>query len=423
VNSRVLLAAAFCLTQGACHRAPPPDAGATGPSPAAASGLVAGTYRAVLRLPGGELPFGFSVGTHDGKPIVYLLNGAESVPVTEIEANGGTFVLRMPGYANRIELAPDATGYRGAAVMVRRGGGEVRLPFAATAGEHRRFFADPTPDPPQIAGRWSVTLRDRAGTTTPAIAEFEQSGARVVGTFLAPDGDHRFLEGELHGEELWLSRFDGGSAFLYHGRLGADGTLSGKLWSGSWSVDDWTARRDAGAALTDPATPAGSKLPEHLSFAFPDLDGRIVSLADERFRGKVVIVSLGGSWCPNCHDEAAFLVPLYRELHAAGLEVVSLEFEHFGDFAAAAAANRRFVASAGIEWPVLIAGVSDRDDAARKLPMLGRVYAFPTTAVVDRRGHVRALHSGFAGPATGQHYDDFKTEFSGRIRALLAEKA
>ncbi len=421
MNRRVLLAAALCLAQGACHRASSPDGGAPATPPAAATPLRAGTYRAVLLLPGGELPFGFRVDRLGGKPIVYLLNGAESVPVTEIESNGGRFVLRMPGYANRIEFAPDATGYRGVAVMVRPGGGEIRLPFQATAGAQPRFFTETMKDPPQIAGRWAVTLRDHSGATTPALAEFAQSGARVEGTFLAPDGDHRFLEGELHGEELWLSRFDGGSAFLYHARLGADGTLAGQLWSGSWSVDEWSARRDAGATLSDPATAAGSKLPERLSFAFPDLDGRIVSLADARFRGKVVIVALGGSWCPNCHDEAAFLVPLYAELHAAGLEVVSLEFEHFGDFAAAAAANRRFVASAGIEWPVLIAGISDRDDAARKLPMLGHVYAFPTTVVVDRRGHVRALHSGFVGPATGQHYLDFKTEFGARIRALLAE--
>ena len=46
-------------------------------------------------------------------------------------------------------------------------------------------------------------------------------------------------------------------------------------------------------------------------FAFPDLTGKMVSNTDERFRGKVVIVAIGGSWCPNCHDEAPFLVELY----------------------------------------------------------------------------------------------------------------
>ena len=37
-----------------------------------------------------------------------------------------------------------------------------------------------------------------------------------------------------------------------------------------------------------------------------------VSLQDERYKGKVVIVSILGSWCPNCLDEAEFLAPWYK---------------------------------------------------------------------------------------------------------------
>jgi len=160
---------------------------------------------------------------------------------------------------------------------------------------------------------------------------------------------------------------------------------------------------------------------ENLEFSFPDLDGRTISLSDPQFAGKVVIVTLAGSWCPNCHDEAAFLAALYRECHAQGLEIVSLMFEHFGDFEQAAAATRRFRDKYDIEYATLIAGTSERDEAAKALPQLNGVFAYPTTIWVDRTGRVRKIHAGFAGPATGWHHDELVTEFTAFTRVLLAE--
>jgi peroxiredoxin len=397
---------------GACARPP------HGP----AAGLVPGVYRAVISLPGGDLPFGFTVVEREGRKSVAIQNGREVVEASELEDQAGRFVLRFPGYENRIEASAAPGGYAGAVVMVRRGGREVRLPFTAVYGERFRFARTPTPDPPNVAGRWAVGFTGADGKTSPAVAEFEQQGAHVTGTFLDPTGDHRFLEGELVDDELELSRFDGGSAFLYRARVLPDGTLAGKFWSGSWSEDTLAAHRDPSATLVDPAiAAAAAAAAAPFAFSFPDLDGRSVALADPRFRGKVVIVALGGSWCPNCHDEAAFLKPLYGALHARGLEIIYLQFEYFGDFAQAVAANRRFVAKYGIDWPVLIAGISDKDEAARKLPRLGRVYAFPTTVVIDRSGRLRDVHSGFSGPATGQHYEEFRASFTGLIESLLDE--
>ena len=156
-------------------------------------------------------------------------------------------------------------------------------------------------------------------------------------------------------------------------------------------------------------------------FAFPDLAGSTVTSQDPRFRGKVLIVALAGSWCPNCHDEAAFLAPLYQEYRGKGLEVVSLMFEHFGDFPSAVAATQRFRRNYGIEYTTLIAGISDKDDAAKRLPMLDRVYAFPTTIFIDRKGRVRKIHTGFSGPATGDHYTQFVNEVKTTLDQLLAE--
>jgi thiol-disulfide isomerase/thioredoxin len=146
----------------------------------------------------------------------------------------------------------------------------------------------------------------------------------------------------------------------------------------------------------------------------------VTSLDDPRFRGKVLIVALAGSWCPNCHDEAAFLEPFYREYRAKGVEVVSLMFEYFGDFPRAAEATERFRKHYGIDYTTLIAGISNKDDASKRLPMLDRVIAYPTTIFIDRTGHVNKIHTGFSGPGTGAHYDALVHEFRAEVDHLLA---
>jgi thiol-disulfide isomerase/thioredoxin len=160
---------------------------------------------------------------------------------------------------------------------------------------------------------------------------------------------------------------------------------------------------------------------KRFEFSFPDLDGNPVTSKDPRFKGKVLIVALAGSWCPNCHDEAAFLEPLYRDYRAKGVEIVSLMFEHFGDFPRASQAALRFKQHYGIEYTTLIAGISDKDEAGKKLPMLDKFQAFPTTVFVDKKGNVRKIHTGFTGPATGEHYSEFVAEVKSTLDQLLAE--
>jgi peroxiredoxin len=255
-----------------------------------------------------------------------------------------------------------------------------------------------------------------------AVGEFSQSHDVITGTILTTTGDHRFLAGQVKGDEVFLSTFDGAHVFLYKAKMTADGGLAGDWWSGLAYHEKWTAKRDATAQLPDAygltAMRPGVK---KFDFAFPDLSGKTVSSKDAQFHGKVLIVALAGSWCPNCHDEAAFLAPLYQDYRGKGLEIVSLMFEHFGDFPRAAEATQRFRQHYGIEYTTLIAGISDKDEAAKKLPMLQSFVAFPTTIFIDRKGNVRKIHTGYTGPATGDHYVQFVSEVKTTLDQLLAE--
>jgi thiol-disulfide isomerase/thioredoxin len=409
IGALSLLAVGLC----ACHRGTPNE-----PAPA----VKMGTYRAVLTLPGGELPFGLELGVEGAKTLGYLVNGKERVKLDEVKVAGPHLEISMPGYENRLTADAAGDGLQGEVVLVKSGGKQQHIPLHAQQGREYRFFAMPTPGSIDVSGRWAVRFVDDDGTPEIAVGEFAQSRDVVSGTFLTETGDHRFLAGQVRGDGLFLSTFDGAHAFLYKATAAADGTLAGDFWVGTAHHERWTAKRDANAALPDEYglthMRAGAK---QFDFAFPDLAGKTVTSKDPAFQGKVLVVALAGSWCPNCHDEAAFLEPLYREYRGKGVEIISLMFEHFGDFPHAAEATQRFRQHYGIEYTTLIAGISVKDEAAKKLPMLDRVYAFPTTLFIDRKGVVRKIHTGFSGPATGEHYAQFVDEVKTTLNQLLAE--
>jgi peroxiredoxin len=64
-----------------------------------------------------------------------------------------------------------------------------------------------------------------------------------------------------------------------------------------------------------------------LDFSFPGINGKQVSLSDDKYKGKVVIVEIIGTWCPNCTDQTVFLSPWFNKNHGRGVEAIALGFE------------------------------------------------------------------------------------------------
>lgn len=388
------------------------------------SRLEPGTYRAVLTVPGGELPFGFELAQEQGAWVAYLVNGEQRVRVTDVQVKRGRIAMTMPGYINSLSARVRDNQLKGHVVLVKRGGTENEIPLVATRDETHRFFKEPTTDNADLSGRWSVTFTDKDGKKIPAVAEFRQRFSELTGTFLTETGDYGHLVGEVRDDELYLSTFDGGRAYLFRARLTPGDELAGTRWSGISSREEFVARRDPEAALRDPD--AITRIRDEtwtLGFTFPDEDGNPVSLADARFRAKVVILTFIGSWCPNSHDATAFLAQFYREQRSRGVEVVALMFEHFDAFAPSAAAVKALRAQYRVEYPTLIAGVSEKGKAAEQFPQLSHVHAFPTLLFIDRRGRVRRIYTGFTGPATGDHYEELTRSLTNTVDALLAESS
>jgi len=159
---------------------------------------------------------------------------------------------------------------------------------------------------------------------------------------------------------------------------------------------------------------------EKFTFKFPDVDGNLVSNEDPRFKGKVVLAIVTGTWCPNCHDEAQYLVQLDKKYRDKGLAIVALDFEE-PEQQGSLARERAFVKQYRVKYSYLIAGAPA--EMWEKVPQLVNLNTWPATVFVGRDGRVRAVHSGFASPASGEFNEQLKKEFITKIDQLLAERA
>jgi len=361
------------------------------------------------------------------------VTGGEELPFSSVEQDGSKVMLRFAWYDSEIS----ARFEKGALIGEWRKtipDGDSRLPFRASRDAGTRFSrAQPAEGSraegaialPSVNGAWAVEFQDEDGSEA-ARGKFHQQGNRVTGTFLTPTGDYRFLEGSYEEGLLRLSTFDGAHAFLFHARAKEDGSLEGDFWSRDSYHATWTAR-----PVDEQAEPLPDAWQEveltndegRLSFRFPDRSGEPVSLEDPRFANKVVLVNVFGTWCPNCNDEAPLLAQWHRKYRDQGLEIVGLAYEFSGDPARDGEMLNRFASRYGIEYPLLLAGVSDKSKAGETLPDLSAVRSYPTTIFVGRDGKVRRIHSGFSGPGTGDNYTELVGEFETLIEELLAETA
>ncbi len=375
-------------------------------------------WRLEIQLPQVVLPVALHLA--NDLSAAWLENGAERVPVPAISHNGSHLQLRFPAFNNTFELEMTEQRLEGELTLVKLGY-EQLMPVTGSRGLDYRFTASPKAAV-DLTGRWQVVFTDDDGNKTDAVGEFDQQGSRVVGTFLTPTGDYRYLQGEVDGRQLQLSTFDGAHAFVFIAEMNADGELAGDFWSGSRWHESWVARKNFAARLPDPYTLTYLKEGyDSLAFTFPDLEGQPTSLSDGKYKGKVVLVTLSGSWCPNCADEVAFLTEYFRDNQERGLEIITLLYEHFEDFERAAAQGQALRDQYRIDYDLLVAGTSDKTQAAQTLPMLNHVLAFPTMIFIDRSGSVRRIYTGFSGPGTGAHYAQFAADFKQTMDELLAE--
>ena len=151
-------------------------------------------------------------------------------------------------------------------------------------------------------------------------------------------------------------------------------------------------------------------------------EGALRSLDDPEFAGRARILEVFGTWCPNCNDATEYLVDLHGRYRERGLSIVGLAFEMTGEFARDAEQVRVYREYHGIEYPILVAGTSDKAEASEAFPLIERVKSYPTTIFMDGDGNVHTVYSGFSGPATGEAYTRLHPLFENTIEELLGDE-
>jgi thiol-disulfide isomerase/thioredoxin len=381
-----------------------------------------GQWRATIQRSGYELPFGLEIIPKTaGKFGVLALNGTEKLALDDAYFEKDSLHIPMSMFDSELVVKVSDSQMNGSWKKRRNGIWVSVLPFKAEFGYDYRFTKNKTASTQNISGKWATYFYKPNGDSTFAVGILSQTNTKLSGTFLTSTGDYRFLAGDVQGDSLFLSCYDGSHVYMFRAAVSKDGQIRGGLWAGVLGFQKFRMVRDEKAALPDPTKITYLKEGyDAIDFSFKTPQGQAVSLKDERFKNKVVVLQIMGTWCPNCMDETRFLAPWYKKNNKRGVEIVGLSFEHTLDMAISGPKIERTSKRFGVEYPVVLAG-TDNADASKSLPMLNRIAGYPTTIFIDRKGKVREIHTGFSGPGTGKYYDEFIEDFNRLITKLLSE--
>lgn len=382
--------------------------------------LKEGTYRATLAVQDGkQLPFIFEVN-RDKK--ITVLNATERIDINDVTLLNDSVLIKMPVFDAIIHAKIDDVGNLNG--YYSKAPANKRVIFKAEYNVFSRYPKSKATSQ-TIEGNWEATFSPNTESEYKAIGVFKQGRENVVlGTFLTETGDYRFLEGVLDDGYLTLSCFDGAHAFLFDGTVVGNRITSGMFYSGNHYKESWVALKNENFELRNPEKLTYLKNGyDKVEFSFPNLNGKMISLDDERFKNKVVVVQVMGSWCPNCLDESKYLSEFYAKNKNEHFEIIALAFENSKTPDRAIANLKRLKARLGIDYEILLAqvGSSNKAKASEKLPMLNHILSYPTTLFIDKKNTVRKIHTGFNGPATGKKYRKFKIEFETFVARLTAE--
>ncbi|WP_339697560.1 TlpA disulfide reductase family protein [uncultured Marixanthomonas sp.] len=381
--------------------------------------LKTGPWRAVLQLDN-EKKIPFLLEFEKDSSFV-IINAEERINVDDVVFKGDSIIISHPVFEGMIKGTYTKDSIKGSFIKPSL---DRTVPIVMSSGRKARFDVNAAPNT-IVTGNWETVFSPNSPKDRyVAKGVFDQRGNRLTGTFLTTTGDYRYLDGVVENDSIKLSTFDGAHAFLFEAKVvKSDSVLKGMFYSGNHWKEPFTAKRNNNYKLPEADSLTFLKKGyDSLKFAFPTIKGDTISLKDKQFRDKVVVVQLMGTWCPNCLDETKYLSDYYKN-KPDNVKVVSLAFEYAPTKEKAIQAITKFKKAVGVEYPILLAqyGSSSKQQANDKLPMLNHVISYPTTIFIDKKGAVRKIHTGFTGPASGERYKEFKTEFESFTEMLANE--
>lgn len=389
--------------------------------------LKTGRWHTEFQLrPGVILPVDFYY--EKGKsPALVIQNGEEHIRLTQITSKEDSLFVQFPTFDSELKIQVHNKTHLTGAWFNRAKSSSYNIPFVSVFGSKSRYPS--SSELLKLDGRWEVTFdfnkdpEKAVGLfayypTDPSIQTLVASNI-LLGTFLTETGDYRFLEGATLQDSLYLSCFDGSHAFLFRAQLRND-TLWGDFHSGSHYKTEWFAVRNESFELRDPDSITYVVNEQPLEFDLMKLDGSNYHYPNESVAGKVVLIQIMGTWCPNCLDESNYLKGVYSSYHDQ-LEILAVTFETQKTTEEKIEKVQKYKDVLGLTYTFLIGGDACKPCASKIFPQLSDIVSFPTLMFIDKKGVIRKIHTGFSGPGTGEHYAEFVSETDAFIKMLVEE--
>jgi thiol-disulfide isomerase/thioredoxin len=384
-----------------------------------------GVWRGVLLMDANDsslkLPFTFTfTRTEDGKMKMEIVNAEERIDATEINLVNDSIHIKLPVFEDEIFAKIIKEDSISGSYLHYGSKSKYPIPFYGIFGKTDRFPGDKVQPVLDIDGRWDATFQPGEKDEYKAVGEFKQRGFELRGTFLTSSGDYRYLDGAVSGNQIMLSCLDGAHSLLFKATITPDGKIdNGLLVGGPAWREKWIAVRNDKAELPDPEKLISLKPGvDNINFSMFNMNGEKVTLDNEKYKNKAVILQIMGSWCPNCMDETRLLAKLYDTYKPLGLEIIGLCYES-NDFNAAKPRIERFSKQLNAKYDFLYAGEVGNKSVLETLPFLSDFKGYPTTIYLDKNHKVTKIYTGFEGPGTGQHYEKLKNDITQYIEKLL----
>ena len=294
------------------------------------------------------------------------------------------------------------------------------VPFSSYKSK-KRFNIDFEENKKLISNTWKFIFNPNEDNASASIGLFNSIGQNEIGaTFRTTTGDYGYMQGGYKNGNIVLSTFNGVRAYLLEAKLSND-SIKGILYAGNHSKTIIEGVLDNDFELADEYTLTSlKKNNQKFDFSFENTASELISINDNFYDGKFMVIQFMGSWCPNCLDESKFYVDYIKKNDLKDIEFVALAFEYAKTKERALKSILKLKKELKINYPILLAqyGSSDKEKASEKFPMLSKIISYPTTIFLDRNKQVIKIHTGFNGPATGEKYIEFKKEFDRTIKEM-----
>ena len=377
-----------------------------------------GNYRAEMTtMDGSILPFNFEFLKKSEQLIMKVENGEETLIYDQIRIESDSIKIFMPPFDAVIIVKAEGEYLNGRYLKEESG---IKTPFKAFLSNEPKFKSNTNANI-DLNGKFKTEFRPEK--PYPGLGLFTQNGNLISGTFKKNSGDTRYLSGIVSGDSIYMSTFDGAHPYLIKAFKMGD-TIKGNLYYQSNSITKFWMVSDENYEL--PNKKELTKLKEgynSIDFSFKNTKGEMISFSDDEFKNKVNVIQIMGTWCPNCLDETQFFLSYLDENKFEDLSFIALSFEAAKTEEKAMKRVQSLIDRFDIPYPILLAqyGSTDTKLASEKLPMLDEIRAYPTTILVDKKGNVKSIYTGFDGPATGKAFKNFTTEFDKEIKKLLSK--